>query len=235
MKVYIGYDHGEHAAAMVAMDSVRGETREDAELLSAPKLAAQGLLTRITDKRGGQPYDLHSNAPKSTEFAVSRFLVPLICQHRWALFADCDVVFFADPRDILSKLEKGKAVYVVKHDYIPHDEWKMVNQRQTVYPRKNWSSVMLFDCHHPANWRLTLHDINHRPGRDLHAFYWLNDAEIGDLPVGWNWLVGEQTKPDPLFLAHFTLGGPWIPGWKSAVHDDLWLRAAAAAHVKVGT
>jgi hypothetical protein len=235
MKFYIGYDHNEHAAVMTAQHSLeRVSDFPQPELLVASKLIAQGMLTRITDKRGGQPYDLVSNAPKSTEFAVSRFLVPLICQERWALFTDCDVVFLEDPRTMLTEIDPGFPVYVVKHDYLPKDGWKMVNQKQTVYPRKNWSSVMLFDCLHPANWRLSLRDINERPGRDLHGFYWLNDNEIGRLDARWNWLVGEQEcalENAGRGIAHFTLGGPWLPGWRGAPHDDVWLDAARRAGV----
>jgi hypothetical protein len=104
----------------------------------------------------------------------------------------------------------------------------MVNQQQTIYPRKNWSSVMLFNCNHPANRRLTLHDINNRPGRDLHAFYWLHDEEIGTLNPRWNWLVNEQERPLDVAIAHFTNGGPWIAGWIPAPFDDLWLEAQAS-------
>ncbi len=231
MKIYIGYDEREQLAYDVAVDSLQRVAPDlTPEPLIASKLAAQGLLTRPSDHRGGQDYDFVSNAPKSTRFAVSRFLVPILCQSGLAMFTDCDVVFLRDPRETAAEVggeRRTKAVYVVKHNYQPTREWKMVNQKQTVYPRKNWSSVMLFDCEHPANKRLTLHDINNRPGRDLHAFYWLHDSEIGDLKPKWNWLVNEQLCPDELGIAHFTNGGPWIEGWAGAPHDDIWSRASA--------
>ena len=89
---------------------------------------------------------------------------------------------------------------------------------------------MLFNCDHPANRRLSLRDINDRPGRDLHAFYHLHDDEIGDLDPRWNWLVGvtgpQHYGADTLGIAHFTLGGPFTPGWAGGPHDDLWLEAA---------
>jgi len=228
VKVYIGFDHNERQAVEVARLSFMEVSgwRAEPELINASKLACQGLLTRITDKRGGQSYDLISNAPKSTEFAVSRFLTPILCQHRWALFTDCDVVFLEDPNHMLAEISVGKAVYVVKHDYTPGSHWKMVNQLQTAYPRKNWSSVMLFDCEHPANWRLSLRDINERSGLRLHQLYWLNDGEIGELDPRWNWLVGEQHRPPEVGIAHFTLGGPWIPGWCPAEYDEVWTDAA---------
>jgi hypothetical protein len=86
--------------------------------------------------------------------------------------------------------------------------------------------VMLWNCDHPANQRLSLQDVNERPGRDLHRFYWLNDDEIGSLPREWNWLVNVTEKPKNPCIAHFTLGGPFTPGWLKADHDLIWLQAA---------
>lgn len=228
MRVFIGYDEREHEAARVAAKTLRQVTRGqvEPEFIRSDKLAAQGLLWRVSDHRGGQDYDLISNAPKSTRFAISRFLTPLICQQGHALFLDCDMLFLEDPRNMLDEIDRSLAVHVVKHDHKPAEQWKMVNQVQTVYPRKNWSSVMLFNCEHAANKRLSLRDVNERPGRDLHAFYWLNDAEIGGLHPRWNWLVNVQEKPDCVGIAHFTLGGPFNEGWKPAPFDDLWLAHA---------
>lgn len=223
MKVYIGYDEREDQAAEVAIRSLRAVAPDLApELLCRPKLQAQGLLWRLTDQRGGQEHDLVSNAPQSTEFAISRFLTPIICQEGYALFVDCDVVFLSDPREMLQEVSAVHAVNVVKHAYVPDESFKMVNQKQVVYPRKNWSSVMLFNCEHAANRRLSLRDVNERPGRDLHAFYWLHDNEIGELWKGWNWLVDVQPRPQPSLIAHMTLGGPWLPGWKGGSFDDEW-------------
>lgn len=137
----------------------------------------------------GQLYDLPSNAPCSTEFAISRFLVPILCQQGWALFVDCDVVFLGDVAELFALADPSKAVMVVKHAPLVEVGTKMDGQAQVGYTRKNWSSVMLFNCDHPANRRLSLADVNERPGRDLHALYWLHDEEIGALPAAWNWLV----------------------------------------------
>ena len=100
MRVYIGYDEREEEAARVAAKTLREVTNGELEpeFLVAPKLADQGLLWRISDHRGGQDYDLISNAPKSTRFAISRFLTPLLCQGGHALFLDCDMLFLEDPR-----------------------------------------------------------------------------------------------------------------------------------------
>jgi lipopolysaccharide biosynthesis glycosyltransferase len=170
-------------------------------------------------------YDIPSNAPASTDFAISRFLVPIIHQSGWCLFADCDVVFLADVDGLMQIADSKYAVMVVKHEMPDTGNTKMDGQPQTQYSRKNWSSVILWNCDHPANKRLSLVDVNERPGRDLHGFYWLHHSEIGELPVGWNWLVNVQPKPKDLKIAHFTLGGPWFANWEPQPHDDIWLDA----------
>lgn len=226
MKVYIGSDPREEEAVRVAVKTLRARSGIEPELLCSDKLRDAGMLSRISDHRGGQAYDLVSNAPKSTAFAASRFLTPLLCQNGWALFADCDVVFLRDPREMLCEIEPGKALYVVKHGSIAAPAWKMDGQRNEAYPRKWWSSVMLFATSHPANRRLSLHDINTRPGRDLHRFYWLADDEIGALDPAWNVLIGIDEMPDNAGILHYTLGGMFTAGWKGGPHDDIWLREA---------
>lgn len=221
MKLYIGYDDAEDVAYRAAVSSLNNVSALRVEPLIEERLRATGLYTRTVDKRG-QMYDMPSNAPCSTEFATSRFLVPIICQNGWALFTDCDVVFLADPESMMEHADNRKAVMVVKHHHAGLEVGKMGSMVQTHYARKNWSSVMLFNCDHPANKRLSLRDVNERPGRDLHAFYWLHDSEIGEMPPEWNWLVNVHPRPDDPKIAHFTLGGPWIKGWRAAPYDNLW-------------
>lgn len=221
MKAYIGWDSKEQDAYRVAEHTLLKTSGIVAQPLKLDRLQASGLLRRTVDWRG-QPWDLPSSAPCSTEFSISRFLVPILCQGGPALFTDCDVVFMDDVRKLLAHFDESKAVMVVKHNHIA-DGSKMGGLQQTAYTRKNWSSVMLFNCDHLANKRLTVADVNERPGRDLHQFYWLHDSEIGELPPEWNWLVGCQPKPKFPKLAHYTFGGPWIKNWQPAEHDDLWL------------
>lgn len=227
LQIYMGYDEREQEAYRVACRSLSHVSDITPTPLKLDRLADHGLLRRSMDRRG-QMYDIPSNAPCATEFAASRFLTPMLAQTGWALFVDCDVVFLTDPMDLIALgiADESKAVMVVQHQNGHVAGTKMDGQAQVLYPRKNWSSVMLFNCDHTANRRLTLQDVNERPGRDLHAFFWLNDSEIGEIPAEWNWLVGVQPKPEAPAIAHFTLGGPWLPSWEGAEHDDIWLRAA---------
>jgi hypothetical protein len=228
MRVFIGFDIREPLASTVAAKSLRRITggQLEPEFLDIDKLRSQGLITRPSDERGGRDYDLVSNSPASTRFAFSRFLVPIICQTRYALFVDADVVFLRDPREMLPDPYTWEPpVRVVKHVHTPTQVTKMAEQAQIPYARKNWSSVMLFDCQHQANFRLSLRDVNERPGLYLHQFGWLHDSEIGELDPAWNWLVNETPRPENVGIAHFTNGGPFVPGWPGAPNDDLWREA----------
>jgi lipopolysaccharide biosynthesis glycosyltransferase len=225
VKIYIGQDSREPEAYRAACASLEKHAQNaNVTPLDIDRLASFGLLRRPVDRRG-QLYDLHSNAPATTDFAVSRFLVPHLAQSGWALFVDADVVFLSDIRELFALADPSKAVMVVQHQRGGSETAKMDGQIQTQYSRKNWSSVCLWNCDHPANQRLSLQDVNERPGRDLHRFYWLADSEIGALPPEWNWLVNVQPIPAHPKIAHFTLGGPFTPGWIGAPHDEIWLEA----------
>lgn len=222
MRIYIGHDSREAEAYRVAEKSLR-HVSPSAQVtkLDAERLAAYGLLRRPQDRRNGV-YDIVSNARQATDFAISRFLVPHLAHQGWALFVDCDVVFLKPIEELFALADESKAVMVVKHHNGHKAGTKMDGQPQMLYRRKNWSSVMLMNCDHPANTRLSLQDVNERPGRDLHAFYHLHDSEIGELPAEWNWLVNVQPKPEAPAIAHYTLGGPFTQGWPGAEHDEIW-------------
>lgn len=227
LPVYIGTDAREQEAYRVARASlVHHASGPILPLpLSTQRLREQGLYRRVEDARGPTRYCMASQANCATEFSNSRFFVPLLAHHGYALFVDCDVVFMRDVYDLLGSITPGKAVYVVQHQHSPSKSSKMDGQEQLRYYRKNWSSVMFFDCDHPANRRLNLDALNTMPGRDLHAFYWLNDSEIGELGPEWNFLVNEQPQPENVGILHFTNGGPWIEDWEPAPFDSLWLEA----------
>ena len=157
---------------------------------------------------------------------MTRFLVPYLSSFRGqAVFMDCDMLFQADVAELISLIDcmDHRPLYVVKHDYTPSTQVKFLDQPQTTYSCKNWSSFMVFNCDHYTARHLTPEFINKASGLDLHQFTWLDDIEIGELPLEWNWLVDEY-KPNPdAKVLHYTLGGPWIPGYENCDQADLWL------------
>lgn len=227
--VWIGYDPREALAFSVAKYSIRRFNKHVPICgLVLDDLRRAGLYWRETTEHVNsdgrrQLRDVISDAPMSTEFSNSRFLVPKLAKHGWALYLDCDVVVRRNLTNLFSQGMASKAVMCVKHDHEPEETCKMDGQIQTSYSRKNWSSVVLWNCEHPANERLTIEMINTLPGRDLHRFCWLNDDEIGELPLEWNYLVGvskmEGSEPA---IAHFTRGLPDVPGYEDQEYADEW-------------
>lgn len=233
--IWIGYDPREHAAFDVARDSIQKRLTIKATPVKGIMLddvRSRGLYWRPTERRLGQLYDVISNAPMSTEFAVSRFLVPhLATQGGYALFMDCDMLVRGNLVRLFNEVHenRGKAVYVVKHDFTPTSEIKMDGQVQTRYAKKLWSSLMVFDLDHPGNKRLSLDLVNSARGLDLHQFCWLEDDEIGELHPKWNHIVHSDPREfilnevdfDPK-VVHFTEGGPWMPGFETVGYADEW-------------
>lgn len=227
LKIYIGHDIRESVAYNVAENSILRNTdssKVEVKPLYIEAFRKSGLLTREIEWRGNQMWCPISDAPVGTEFTFTRFFVPLI-ETGWVLFMDCDVVVKTDIREIMKYADPKYAVMVVKHDYEPKEELHMVDQIQTKYSRKNWASVMLFNCDHHANKRLTKEVINNWPGRELHALKWLQDEEIGELPPEWNYLVDVNEPMENPKIMHFTLGGPWLNGWEPKESDSHWIKA----------
>lgn len=234
--IYMGYDKREEEAYKVAEYSIKRRATCSVKVvpLKAADLSAQGFLHRVVAIQDGKMWDVISEAPQSTEFAISRFLTPILHKTQkgvsgWALFVDCDVLFLDDVANLLPLLDDQYALMCVKHKYTPKLGAKMDAQTQTLYQRKNWSSVMAFNCDHPSNDKLTVEMVNSLPGRDLHRFCWLQDHEIGELPKEWNALIGEEGYAiEGAKIAHYTLGGPWFEPFYGdtsslPLHDRMWL------------
>jgi lipopolysaccharide biosynthesis glycosyltransferase len=218
-RIYIGYDPREHDAYLVARNSI--EKRASEPVLIQPLIAEQfGFAPPI--KRDGQMWDLESDAPQSTLFARSRFIIPKIQKEGWALFIDCDFLCLADIKELFDLADPKYAVMVVKHDYEVKESVKMDGQVQTAYPKKNWSSAVLWNCESKAHMRLTDPRLHWWPGRRLHAFEWLQDDEIGSLPRAWNHLVDVYPHDDNAKMLHYTLGTPNLPDYEDCGYSQLW-------------
>ena len=216
LNIYIGYDSKEDIAYRVCKHSILKRSNSNLKVMSLKlyELVANNMYSRDIDPLA------------STEFTYSRFLVPSLNKYNgWAIFCDCDFIFFEDVSKILENLDDSKAVYCVKHDYTPKEKHKMDGQKQTIYPRKNWSSFILFNCSHPSNKQLTVNLVNSETGSFLHQFKWLKDSEIGSLDERWNWLEGwtsnhNNNKP---FAVHYTRGGPWFDEWQDVEFANEWI------------
>ena len=213
---YIGYDSKEDIAYRVCKQSLirNSSIKINVNSLKLYELISQNLYTRSLDPLA------------STEFTYSRFLIPKLMNYEgWAIFCDCDFLFFEDIALLFESINGEKAVYCVQHDYTPKEKHKMDGQKQTIYPRKNWSSFIVFNCSHPSNKKLNLDLVNNETGSFLHQFKWLKDSEIGSLDERWNWLEGwtsghNMTSPNAV---HFTRGGPWFDEWQDVEYAKEWI------------
>jgi hypothetical protein len=221
--IWIGYDPREAEAFAACRLSVRQHLNQPIPVrgLVLSDLKAKGLYTRETITKDNGLWDVISEAPMATEFAISRFLVPALSKTGWAVFMDCDMLAMANIGSLF-RLDPSKAVYCVKHKYEPKNTTKMDGQLQTFYRRKNWSSFMVFNCDHPSNAVLTPEFVNSLPGRDLHRFCWLKDKEIGSLDPAWNFLVGHSDPSIKPKVIHWTNGGPWFKEYENEPFADEW-------------
>ncbi len=193
--VFIGYDPREAVAFHVCVSSI---IRRSSKPVSLHPLALKNLV-------GYQ--ELHQDG--SNQFVYSRFLVPNLKDYKgWAIFIDGDMLLRDDIAKLWALRDDYKAVMVVKHDYMTRKTQKYLGARNENYPRKNWSSVVLWNCGHPANQALTPAFVQQATGAQLHRFTWLPDDLIGELPIEWNWLPDEFGSNDKAALLHWTLGTP---------------------------
>jgi lipopolysaccharide biosynthesis glycosyltransferase len=214
MKVYVGYDTREDIAYQVCKHSITTK-QPAAEIrpLKQQELRDAGWYTRPKDKLA------------STEFTFTRFLIPELMNFKgWAVFMDCDMILTTDIKELFDQADDKYAVMCVQHDYTPKEGTKMDGQKQTIYPRKNWSSVMLFNCGHPSNAKLTQDMVNDPEinGAYLHRFSWLKDEEVGELEHTWNYLVGVYDDIETPKLIHYTEGGPWFENYRDCEFNELW-------------
>jgi hypothetical protein len=210
-RIYIGYDPKESVAYHTLAHSIL--RRSSIPVTIAPLMRSQltGLYTRAR------------SATESTEFSLTRFLVPALSQFRgWSLFMDCDMLCRTDIAELAALTGRAgdKAVLVCKHDYVPKTERKFIDQVQTKYPRKNWSSLMLLNNARCA--ALTPQYVNSAAGLELHRFAWTEDSLIGELPLEWNWLVGEYRRNPDAKIVHYTIGGPYFGEYRNCDYAEEW-------------
>ena len=214
LKVFIGWDSRETDAYNVCVKSLKEHASQELEIVPIVREA----LIEIGEYYRPQP------EAGSVEFTYTRFLTPYLADYNgWALFIECDFLFTKDVAELFAMTDDEYALMCVKHDYVPRNAVKMDGQKQVSYPRKNWSSCILWNCGHPSNKALTKDIVSEESGAFLHRFQFLKDEEIGELPLEWNWLEGEYDKPEtPPAVIHFTNGGPWFENWQDVDYAELW-------------
>lgn len=216
--LYAGFDQREAAGYHVFCQSVI----ERSSVPVAFHPLHRGMLNNFDGQKDG------TNA-----FIYSRFLVPYLQNFTgWAIFADAsDMVVVDDIANLWAEREQflfDKALAIVPHDYMTKHPRKYIGTPMESdnqdYPRKNQSSLILWNCGHYANRILTPEFVAEAPGSFLHRFSWLDEGRIGYLDEKWNALSEEQDV-SLASLIHFTLGVPGFLHYRYSAGAEHWHRA----------
>jgi lipopolysaccharide biosynthesis glycosyltransferase len=209
--VFVGYDPREAIAYHVCVNSI---IRNASQPVAIVPLALNLL---------GEYEETHTDG--SNHFIYSRFLVPYLMN--WsgrAIFIDGDMVVRGDIVELYDLMSLDKDVMVVKHDYETRQSEKYLGSPNENYPRKNWSSVIVWNCSNFPNRRLTPEFVQKSTGAYLHRFSWLDDDRIGELPPTWNWLPDEYGANPEAKLLHYTLGTPCFHEYADTPQSEVWHR-----------
>jgi hypothetical protein len=209
--IFIGYDGRETVAYNVLAHSIQSRATQ-------PVSIAPLMLSQLNGVFNRERHPL-----QSTDFSFSRFLTPYLSGFSgWSVFMDCDMLVLEDIAKLWALRDDRYAVMVIKHDHVPKEERKFLNEPQSKYQKKNWSSVMLFNNERCK--ALTPDYVNTATGLELHQFKWLgDDGLIGALPNRWNHLVGYDAPRQDAALVHYTLGGPYFNEYRDGEYSAEWL------------
>ena len=209
IKIVVGFDQREAIAYHTFSQSV----------LEKSSLPVLFLPLSINTLKGYK--ETHND--KSNDFVYSRFLTPYLHNFDgWAIFADGDMVCQSDIKELWDLRDETKALQVVMHDYKTKFNQKYLGNTNENYPRKNWSSLILWNCSHPKHKVLTPDFISSQTGKYLHRFSWLDDEDIGKLPIDWNWLAIEYPNNPKAKIIHYTLGTPCFKDYRNTEMAVTW-------------
>ena len=209
INIAIGFDQREAVAYHTFVQSILAKTTQPISFIPI----VPSILKDFTN----------SHQDGSNSFTYSRFLSPwLMGFNSWVIFADSDMICREDIAKLWELRDKDKALLVVKHNYQTKSPVKYLGNKNENYPRKNWSSLILWNCSHPKNKILTPEFVSSKLGSYLHRFQWLQDDEIGSLPIEWNWLTTEYPDNYNAKLLHYTLGTPCFKDYRNSPMSDVW-------------
>ena len=205
--IYIGFDQAESVTFHTLAHSILSRASVPVSIIPIKRSLFKEFHTRKLDPK------------QSNEFSFTRFLVRFLNGYEGhAIFMDCDMLVLDDIKKLWDLRSPDKDVQVVKHDYVPRDEIKYLGTTQYKYPRKNWSSMMIFNCEYCTT--LTPEYVNNASGLELHQFKWTEN--IGELPKDWNHLVSEYPPNPNAKLVHYTVGGPYFREYQNCEFAEEW-------------
>jgi lipopolysaccharide biosynthesis glycosyltransferase len=209
--IFIGYDPREAIAYHTCVNSIIRHASQPVSIIPV----SLNLFKDYTE----------THTDGSNHFIYTRFLVPDLSDFSGhAIFIDGDMILRDDITKLWNLRDPSKDVQVVKHDYKTKMSEKYLGSKNEDYPRKNWSSVILWNCNSFPNRKLTPAFIQKSSGAELHRFTWIDDSRIGELPIEWNWLPDEFGVNLDAKLLHYTLGTPSFHEFAMTPMGDEWHR-----------
>ena len=211
VNVVVGYDEREAVAYHTCIESIISNSSTHIN------------ITPLCLKHFKKYRENHTDG--SNEFIYSRFLVPYLFNFKgWAIYIDGDMVCLDDIKKLWDLRDNKFATQVVKHEYKTKMSKKYFGNKNENYPRKNWSSVILWNCEHEDNKCLTPEFVSRKSGAFLHRFKWLKDDQIGEIDKTWNWLAIEYNDNPKAKLVHYTLGTPCFDKFYDTSMSSHWKR-----------
>ena len=212
MDIVVGFDEREAVAYHTFTQSVIEKSSAPTRFLP---LSKSSLSTYEETHKDG-----------SNDFIYSRFLVPYLMNFNgWAIYADGDMICLEDIKKLWDIRNDKYAVQVVKHNYKTKITKKYWGNKNENYPRKNWSSLILWNCNHTSHKKLTPEFIQKQTGAFLHRFSWIKDEEIGELDKEWNWLAMEYEEKKDIKLIHYTIGTPCFKEYENSSLSKHWKKS----------
>lgn len=209
--IFVGYDPREAVTYHTCVNSIIRHASQPVAIMPL----ALNLFKDYTE----------THTDGSNQFIYSRFLVPYLMS--WtghAIFIDGDMIVRSDIVELWDMRAVDRDVQVVKHNYKTKRSIKYLGAPNEDYPRKNWSSVILWNCNSFPNRILTPEFIQRATGSFLHRFSWIDDQRIGELPIEWNWLPDEFGPNPNAKLLHYTLGAPCFKEFADTPMANEWHR-----------
>jgi lipopolysaccharide biosynthesis glycosyltransferase len=209
IKVFIGFDPNEEVAFHVLSQSIHKYASSPVSITPIRLSQLKGIFNREREPL------------QSTQFSFSRFLVPYLSEYEgFSIFIDCDMLFLDDIVKLIDSVDKKYAISVVKHNHNPTEDKKFLNQIQSKYQRKNWSSVIVFN--NTKCKALTPDFVNTATGLQLHQFKWLKDEQIGSLDIKYNHLVEYTQNTKDIINLHYTKGGAYFKEYENCQFSKEW-------------
>lgn len=185
LKVFIGYDPRQAVSYNVCQHSIIIRALKPVSIIPL-------VIETLPIKRQGL-----------TPFTWSRFLVPYLSEFKGiSIFLDADIILQHDINELVDIVNNFNS----SNELIP-----AVSVVKSMH-KFEWASMMVFNCEHPDNAKLTPEYIDHTNDR-LHSIAWTES--IGEIPSEWNHLVGydkpwQKNIDKDIKLIHYTQG---VPAW----------------------